>query len=110
MKLIQWLAFGAASIAGVPVANAASSADIDQLTTYAVVLGRAAACGANIDDPSRRVGRWMDKVFPPGSSDQKKYLPIFMAGMAHHAQQQKEGKSPDTCTVVLRSLNGFPWP
>ena len=89
---------------------AASSADIDKLTTYAVILGRAVACGANIDDASRRVGRWMDRTFPPGSSDQKTYLPILMEGMRYHAQQQKEGKSPDSCSAVLRSFNSFPWP
>jgi hypothetical protein len=91
-------------------AMAASSADIDKLTTYAVILGRAVACGANVDDASRRVGQWMDRTFPPGSSDQKTYLPVFMEGMRYHAQQQKEGKSPDSCSAVLRSFNGFPLP
>lgn len=92
------------------VAEAASPKDIDKLTTYAVVLGRAAACGGDIQTPSRRVGAWMDIVFPPGSADQKTYLPIFMEGMRYHAQQQAAGKSPDSCSNVLNTLRGFPWP
>jgi hypothetical protein len=89
---------------------AASSRDIDKLTTYSVVLGRAAACGGDIEGPSRRVGAWMDRAFPPGSSDQKVYLPVFMQGMQYHAQQQATGKSPDSCASVLKTLRGFPWP
>lgn len=36
--------------------------------------------------------------------------PIFTQGVLYHAQQQKSGKSPDTCSAVLRSFNGFAWP
>jgi hypothetical protein len=69
VNLIKPIAFAAALFAASPLAIAASQADIDKLTTYAVVLGRAVACGANLDDASRRVGRWMDRTFPPGSKD-----------------------------------------
>ncbi len=110
MNLIKPIAFAAVLFAVSPLAIAASQADIDKLTTYAVVLGRAVACGANVDDASRRVGRWMDRTFPPGFKDQQIYLPIFMEGMHYHAQQQKDGKSPDSCSAVLRSFNSFPWP
>ena len=92
------------------VAEAASAKNVDKLTTYAVILGRAAACGGDIETPSRRVGAWMDKVFPPGSADQKTYLPVFVEGMRYHAQQQAAGKSPDSCSSVLNQLRGFPWP
>lgn len=91
-------------------AEAASSKNIDKLTSYSVILGRAAACGGDIEIPSRRVGAWMDKIFPPGSADQKTYLPIFTEGMLYHAQQQAAGKSPDSCSSVLNTLRGFPWP
>jgi hypothetical protein len=110
MSRIKSLALGAVFVVCSLNAMAASSADIDKLTTYAVILGRATACGANVDDASRRVGRWMDRTFPPGSKDQQIYLPIFMEGMRHHVQQQNEGKSPDSCFSVLRSFNSFPWP
>ncbi len=88
----------------------ASDADVDKLTTYAVILGRAAGCGIDTTVATGRVGRWMDRVFPPGSRDQQTYVPIFLEGMRYHAQQQIEGKSPDSCAAVRRSLDGFPWP
>ena len=50
-------------------AIAASPAEIDKLTTYAVILGRATACGINTKEASSRVGTWMDRTFPPASAD-----------------------------------------
>lgn len=90
--------------------SSATPQDIDKLTTYAVILGRAIACGADVSSASGRVGRWMDRVFPPGSADQRTYLPIFMGGTRYHAEQQKLGKSPDSCSSVLRTFSSFPWP
>jgi hypothetical protein len=93
-----------------PVYSSATAQDINKLTTYAVILGRAIACGADVGSASGKVGRWMDRVFPPGSADQKTYLPIFMGGTRYHAEQQKLGKSPDNCSSVLRTFSSFPWP
>lgn len=90
--------------------NAASDADIDKLTSYAVFIGRAIACGANTSYASGRVGAWMDKKFPPGSKDQQIYLPIFIAGVKYHAEQQKSGHSPDSCSTVLHQFNLVSWP
>jgi hypothetical protein len=60
-----------------PSLSAASSSDVDKLTTYAVVLGRGIGCSApGAQDGMSRVGRWMDRKFPPGSSDQKTYCPF----------------------------------
>jgi len=89
---------------------AASNADIDKLTSYAVILGRAIGCGINTDYEMRRVGAWMDKKFPPGSSDQKTYLPIFMQGLQYHAKQQSNGNSPDSCSQVRKTFNRMQWP
>lgn len=88
----------------------ATRADVDKLTTYAVVLGRGVACGADVRDPMARVGRWMDTRFPPGSDDQRTYLPIFIEGVQQHAQQHKDGRSPDGCRTVLKTFSTFPWP
>lgn len=94
-----------------PVASyAATEADIDKMTTYATVLGRAIGCGINTDSAMKRVGRWMDKTFPPGSRDQQIYLPIFMEGVKHHAEQQRAGSSPDSCSELRKTFNTFPWP
>jgi len=83
---------------------------IDKMTTYAVMLGRAIGCGLDMSGPSRRVGRWMDRHFPPGSSSQRTYLLIFVEGMKHHAQQQASGNSPDSCATVQRVIDTTPWP
>jgi len=98
------------SIALSSTALAATPADVDKMTTYAVVLGRSVACGADIKVPMRRVGIWMDKKFPPGSMDQKKYLPVFMKGVSYNAEEQKQGRSPDSCPAVLEAYRTFPWP
>jgi hypothetical protein len=90
--------------------NAASDADIDKLTTYAVLIGRAIACGTDTSYASKRVGAWMDNKFPPGSEDQQIYLPIFMAGVKHHAEQQKNGNSPDNCSTVSHQFGLVNWP
>jgi hypothetical protein len=52
----------------------------------------------------------MDEVFPPGSADQQVYLPIFVQGMAYHAQQQQSGESPDSCASLKQTLDSMPWP
>lgn len=91
-------------------ATLATDDDIDQMTTYAVIIGRATGCGINTENESRRVGAWMDRRFPPGSSDQKIYLPIFMAGVQQHAQNQSNGNSPDSCSAVRQVYSTMPWP
>lgn len=90
-------------------AMAASEEDIDKMTTYAVILGRSIACGIDTDFAMRRVGAWVDRTFPLGSSDQKSYLPVFVIGLEYHAKQQSSGKSPDTCTQIKRTFNGMQW-
>ena len=90
--------------------NAASDADIDRLTTYAVLIGRAIACGEDTSYASKRVGAWMDEKFPPGSEDQQVYLPIFVAGVRYHAGQQRDGNSPDSCSTVSHQFGLIDWP
>jgi len=90
--------------------NAATNADINKLTTYAVIIGRAVACGVDIKPAMKDVGRWMDRRFPPGSSDQQIYLPVFSQGVQYHAQRQTDGKSPDGCSSVRRTFNQMDWP
>ena len=89
-------------------AYAASDQDIDMLTTYTTILGRAAACGIDTKKPGKRVGKWMDRTFSP--EERVTYLKIFAIGVAYAAQMQSEGQSPDSCFDVRRTLDGFPWP
>lgn len=90
-------------------AQAASDQDIDKMTTYAVLLGRAIACGADTDSASAQIGEWMDKKFPPGSKDQQVYLPIFMEGVKMHMEQQQSGQSPDSCSEVKKQFSQMSW-
>ncbi|GAU08879.1 hypothetical protein [Desulfoplanes formicivorans] len=77
---------------------------IDKLTTYAVILGRASGCGIDTQYESHRVGKWIDRQFPPGSAEHKTYLSIYISGTAFHAREQAMGNSPDTCQEVSRAL------
>ena len=82
----------------------------DTMATYATMLGRASACGFETEREFKRVGLWMDGAFPPGSKEQKIYLPIFLSGVEYHMNQQLNGKSPDNCSTLRRSYNSFRWP
>lgn len=91
-------------------ALAASDADVDRLTTYATLLGRAVGCGLNTSSEAARVGDWMDQRFLPGSDDQQTYLPIFMAGVQENARRQSQGESPDSCASVKEQYSLVKWP
>lgn len=91
-------------------AQAASDADINKLTSYAVMLGRAFGCGLSVTDQAGRVGSWMDRRFKPGSGDQQMYLPIFMAGVRDSADRQSRGLSPDNCSTVHEQFALVDWP
>lgn len=93
-----------------PAAQAASDSDINKLTSYAVMLGRAVGCGINVTDQTGRVGSWMDRRFEPGSVDQQIYLPIFMAGVRDNADRQARGLTPDDCNTVREQLSLVDWP
>lgn len=90
-------------------AISASKQDIDKMTTYAVMLGRAAGCGFDTTYEFKQVGYWLDRTFPPKSKDQQIYLPIFLSGVEYHAQQQADGKSPDSCSSIKKSLAKTTW-
>ena len=87
---------------------AVSDQDIDSLTTYTTILGRATACSINTKKAAERVGKWMDRTF--SSEEKGTYLEIFAIGVSYAAKMQSEGRSPDSCFDVSRTLKGFPWP
>jgi hypothetical protein len=105
--IIGW--FLSSVIVGPVMSHAATSADVDRLTTYAVILGRATGCGIDTERAAAQVGAWMDKRFPPGSKDQRIYLPIFVEGWKMHAERQRSGRSPDTCSQVQREFDSMKW-
>lgn len=83
---------------------------IDRVSTYAVLIGRGAACGVDVSEPARRVGVWLDRVAPPGSAAQRTLLPMLTQQGQYHAQQQASGRSPDDCATVARAIARFQWP
>jgi hypothetical protein len=83
---------------------------IDRISTYAVLIGRGAACGVDVSEPARRVGVWLDRVAPPGSAAQQTLLPMLTQQGQYHAQQQSSGRSPDDCATVARAIARFQWP
>jgi hypothetical protein len=92
-----------------PVQGYVSCSDkTDTITTYAVYIGRAVACGQDIGRPMEYVGAWMDQCFD--SSERATQLGIFEAGTRTHATNQKNGNSPDSCEQVIKSFKKVTWP
>ena len=90
-------------------AHAASGDDIDKLSTYAVLLGRGIACGADgTEEASRKIGAWMDRRFT--KKEMATYIQVFAVGVEHNAKMQQAGKSPDSCSTVQRNFSSIPWP
>lgn len=78
-----------------------SDGDIDRLTTFAVMLGRAVGCGLPVArSANSQIGQWMDLHFPPGSRAQRTYAPVFMLGVLQNAEDQRLGRAPDSCDTV----------
>lgn len=85
----------------------------DRMASYAAVIGRAIACGAEPNQALTRVGSWMDGWFSGlnvNSKMQAAYLTIFMEGTKYHMTQQQEGNSPDSCSSALSTFNSIRWP
>ncbi|RYU47067.1 hypothetical protein [Aliivibrio finisterrensis] len=85
----------------------------DTMATYAALIGRANACGVNIDGNLARVGNWMDEWFNVlDLSNQMKttYIAIFMQGIQYHSNQQLNGNTPDNCTSVIKAYKTSKWP
>lgn len=87
---------------------AASSSDIDNLTTYAVLIGRGIGCGFNMRSEMKQVGAWIDRTFY--GQEKSMYLKLFMAGVEHNASEQAAGRSPDSCSSLRSTLNRVDWP
>jgi len=88
---------------------AASMEDIERMTSYASILGRAIGCGVSIDSARYEVGVWFERTFPPGSSEYTKYTPIFLSSVKRQAQQQISGQNQETCLRVSTTLKKMSW-
>lgn len=100
----------AAAAAAGPKPGTSASSDLNKLSTYAVILGRAVGCGMDVSEASRRVGRWVDVTFVPGTKEHTSYTLAMAQGMANEAARQRSGKSPDSCSAVRAQTTSMPWP
>lgn len=87
-----------------------TDADVNRLTSYAVFIGRATACGVDTGAAVEAVGTWIEAKMPPGSADRATLFPIFAQGMQDSARMQSQGRSPDTCDQVLTQFARISWP
>lgn len=92
-----------------PVAKAASEADLKRMNNMALLLGRAAGCGLDTERATGVIGAWFDQTFPPGSIEQRRYLPKFAQEIRRHAEQQQSGNSPDSCADIAEAFRTMRW-
>jgi hypothetical protein len=88
-------------------AGASSLDGIEILTMYAVVLGRATACGLNTAGLATAASKWLDQTYK--GADREKYMATMLYLTAQQAAEQSEGKSPDTCADVARNMAEMGW-
>ncbi len=79
---------------------------IDQMTSYAVVIGRGIACEApGTESAYRRFVAWMDAK---GLSTD--YRNLATATIREATKRQREGITPDSCVEVRYQFARYPWP
>ncbi len=91
-----------------PSSKAVQVQNLDRLTSYGVLLGRALGCGIPTEAQSKSVGRWMDSQF--SAAERAIYLPVLMEAIRHHANEQRHGRAPDTCAQVRQTFYRVAWP
>lgn len=78
---------------------------IDRMTTYTTALGRGLACGApGAKEATNRVAAWMDAQ---GLQD---LTLVAATGINFAFEQQRSGRSPDSCDSVRAGFATMPWP
>jgi hypothetical protein len=92
-----------------PAARAATEAEIERMSSLALLLGRGIGCRLDTKRASAVIGSWFDQTFPPGSGAQERYLPMFAEEVEHHARQQRTGASPDSCAQVAHAFYTMRW-
>lgn len=69
---------------------------------YGVVIGRATACGLNMEYASAHARMWMTRTFE--YDDIATAEDLFERARQYHIDLQRTGQSPETCESVLRTL------
>jgi hypothetical protein len=108
----RWMAIVGALLLGTSLtqgARAASEAEIERLSSLALLLGRGIGCRLDTNRASAVIGSWFDKTFPPGTAAQERYLPVFAEEVEQHAREQRTGGSPDSCADVAHAFYTMRW-
>jgi hypothetical protein len=82
----------------------------DSISTYAVCIGRAAGCGIDTGPAMKRIGQWLDTSYTGTPQGKSMQMIIFAEGVKLNAENQSQGKSPDTCEQVKSAYNSMIWP
>lgn len=107
MKTIHSTALLAALFVVLP-AHAASDADVNRMTTYAALLGRAQGCGIETYTWRKGVASWMDRTFD--AEIMPSMMEVFAMGFSNEMKAQRAGKTGDLCTNVRRVVMSTAWP
>lgn len=89
-------------------AFAGNEVDVDNMTTYAALLGRAEGCGINTYTWRRGVANWMSRRFD--AELLPSMMEIFAMGYAGAMKDQRAGRSPDPCVIVKQTVMSTAWP
>ncbi|MDP3750077.1 MAG: hypothetical protein Q8Q88_23885 [Phenylobacterium sp.] len=84
--------------------------NMDRLTTYAVLIGRATGCRFQTGPLDDRVRKWIIGATSNSRADRDVMFAVWQAGIRENAYAQLEGRSPDDCDAVARGIHGHRWP
>jgi hypothetical protein len=100
-KNLAWLVVAAICF---PIeARAAASKDVEQMTFFAIKMGRAVACRIDASvEASRKIGLWFDRKFSRGTAEQGQYIQAFSAAILLAAKRQQSGESVEPCSDVAK--------
>lgn len=107
----RWIALTAAALLAGSIAlpaRAASDAELERMSSLALLLGRGIGCNLDTKRASGVIGSWFDETFP-SSGEQERYLPVFAQEVEQHARQQRSGHSPDSCADVANAFYTMRW-
>jgi hypothetical protein len=107
----RWIAIAAALLLASSIAQparAASEAELERMSSLALLLGRGIGCNLDTKRASGVIGSWFDRTFP-APAEQERYLPEFAAQVEQHARQQRSGDSPDSCADIANAFYTMRW-
>ena len=82
-----------------------TDAEINRLVTFSTMVGRALACGENVDSQRNNIGEWLNgKISDPAARGA--YTEVAIEAVSKAAMQQRSGLTPDTCEAVQRGFRG----